>query len=176
MIEFMIEEKLKNNIFYQVNLINQKIEKLETSMVKLEDELRETISILKNHLVRVKNSERLPDENIIESRSYLDLSPEKAFELYNEKDKDFYVLDVSDKHYTSSLVIPEANKIPFEELKFRINELPNKSTPILIISENGTRSILACELLASFNYHNVNNVSGGYDYWLGQTKPQLKSA
>ena len=54
---------------------------------------------------------------------------------------------------------------PLEELNMRYAEIPNRTTPILVISEVGLRSIKASELLVKKGFYNVNNVSGGYRYW-----------
>ena len=58
-------------------------------------------------------------------------------------------------------------RIPLEELATRYSELQSKTTPILIISEKGLRSIQACELLVKKGYFNINNISGGYQFWPG---------
>ena len=63
--------------------------------------------------------------------------------------------------------LPEAMHIPLEELNIRFTEISNKSTPVYIISENGVKSILACEILNECGYYNVNNISGGYKFWPG---------
>ena len=46
-------------------------------------------------------------------------------------------------------------------------EIQARTTPILIISEDGTKSILACEFLVKRGFYNCNNISGGYKYWYG---------
>jgi rhodanese-related sulfurtransferase len=40
----------------------------------------------------------------------------------------------------------------------------------MIISENGLRSIQACELLIKKGFFNINNISGGHEFWPGHTK------
>ena len=57
-----------------------------------------------------------------------------------------------------------------EELYVRFSEIPNKTVPILVISENGLRSIQACEILIKKGFFNINNVSGGYEFWPGKDK------
>lgn len=160
-------EKLKNNIYYTFNLINNRLNHLETKLAQLDEKLEEAIQIEKAHLLRIKNKEELSDEFILSNRSYYDLSPIKAYEIYSDKDKDFILLDVSKKDYQPYHELSETTKIPLEELAIRHNEIVNKNVSILVICENGVRSIMACELLNRCGFYNVNNISGGYKFWPG---------
>src|SRR5690606_38551054 len=108
--------------------------------------------VQRNHLIRVKNHEEVSDDFIYHGRKYQDLSPEKAWKLYNDKDYDFVLIDVSSKEYQPERKIPEAHHIPWEEFKERFFEITTKTTPILVISEDGTNSVLACEFLISRGY------------------------
>jgi rhodanese-related sulfurtransferase len=47
---------------------------------------------------------------------------------------------------------------------------------VLVISENGTTSILACEFLNQMGFYNINNISGGYKFWPGYRKIKQDSA
>ena len=163
-------DKLKNNIYHTFNLINARLNHLEKKIAELDEKLDEVIQIERSHLVRVKNGEELSDDFILKGRTYYDLSPEQAFELYNDPDKDFILLDVSAKGYQAFDTLPEAIKIPLEELAIRHQEIQNKNTTLFIMSENGVRSILACELLQRCGFHNINNISGGHKFWPGHKK------
>lgn len=134
------------------------------------------VQIERNHLIRVKNHEEVSDEFIHQGRKYQDLSPEKAWKLYCNKDFDFILLDVSAADYTPMRQIPEAQHIPWAELKDRFFEINSKTTPILIISEEGTSSILACEFLIKRGFYNCSNVSGGYKHWKGFQLTDVKTA
>ena len=62
-------------------------------------------------------------------------------------------------------------KVSLEDLNTRYAEIQSKTTPILIFSEQGLRSIQACEMLIKKGFFNLNNVSGGYRFW-----PKLESS
>lgn len=119
------------------------------------------------HLLRVKNNDELSDQYILNGMGYLDLNPDKAFRLYNEIDKDYILLDVSAETYTPFKELKEARKIPLEKLEDNLHLIANKNQSIMIISENGVSSILACKILNKFGFYNLNNISGGYKYWPG---------
>lgn len=156
-----------HNIFSQLQAFEKQIGKLEERILELEQRLESRIQVERNHLIRVKNNEEITDEFIYQGRRYHDLSPEKAWKLYNNRDFDFILIDVSAKDYKPLRPIPEALHIPWEEFRDRFFEIQAKTTPILIISEDGTNSILACEFMVKRGYFNCNNVSGGYKCWKG---------
>ena len=82
------------------------------------------------------------------------------------------MVDVSQLSY--SRTIKEAKRIPLEELASRISELPTGSFPIMVISEQGIRSIKACEILVKKGYFNTNNISGGHECWPGHKSNLLE--
>jgi rhodanese-related sulfurtransferase len=171
-----IHHKLKNNVFFMINSLAQRVARVEQLLVQLEAETQRQMAIQRNHLVRVKNQEPLTDDFLQNGRSYYDLTPEKAWELFKDKSKDFIFLDVSYKDYAPEGERPiECLHIPLEELEVRWQELPNKSTPIFVISEEGLRSILACDFLNSKGYFNCNNISGGWKFWPGHRLIQVKT-
>lgn len=165
-----------NNIFSQFNEFEKNISRLEEKVLKLEQRIDQLIEIERNHLIRVKNHEEVSDDFIFYGRKYQDLTPEKAWKLYCNKDYDFILLDVSAKDYEPLRKIPEAQHIPWEDFQERFFEITTKTTPILIISEDGTNSVLACEFLVTRGYFNCNNISGGYKHWKGFQLSDVKTA
>jgi len=152
-------------IFQMLEFINSRLSNIEKNISKLDEKLDFSITLQRNHLIRVKNGEDVDDQMILLGRPYNDLSPQRAFQIYSNPDLDFYLIDVSSKAFEAKVKLPEALKIPFEELNMRFTEIPSKTVPILIISENGLKSIQACELLVKKGFFNINNISGGYQCW-----------
>lgn len=163
--------KIQNNVFSKINELEMRLNRLEVRLEQFNEKIEESLEVIQSQMVRIKNGERLPDDFVQNRRRYNDLSPEKAHNLYQEEDTDFMLLDVSAEGFQAQSELPEAVKIPLEELAYRLQEVGNKTANLLIISEDGTRSILACELLNKLGYFNINNISGGYKYW-----PQEKSS
>jgi rhodanese-related sulfurtransferase len=170
--------KLRNNVFYKFNEMSDQIRNLQEQIYTLNQKLEVFQSISSTQLMRVKNGESLSDDYILNARSYNDMSPESALEYYNQNDTQFILLDVSSKDFTPSEDLPEALKIPIDDLNFRYNEITSRKTQILVISEDGVSSIRACEFLNEMGFFNINNVSGGYKYWRGfqLENKQLKMA
>lgn len=148
-----------------LSLIENRLNNIEANIAKLDEKIDLSVSILRNHLMRVKNGEELADEMILDGRPYSDLSPDRALQIYNDPEFDFILLDVSHSDYSPAYHLNEAVKIPLENLIPRLSEIQSKTVPILVISEDGVRSVQACQLLAKRGYFNLNNISGGYKHW-----------
>jgi len=155
-------------IFQMLEFMNSRLSNIEKNIARMEEKLDFSIMIQRNHLIRIKNGEEIDDQMIIMGRPYNDLSPHRAFQIYNNPNLDFILLDVSHRTYSAPVQINGVVKIPLEELNMRFVEIQSKTLPILIMSENGLRSIQAAELLIKKGFFNINNISGGYEYWPGK--------
>ncbi|MDD0852666.1 rhodanese-like domain-containing protein [Halobacteriovorax sp. GB3] len=154
-------------IFQMLEFMNTRLSNIEKNISRIDEKLEFSIALQRNHLIRVKNGENIDDNMILMGRPYNDLSPSDAFDIFNNVNMDFLVLDVSEDEYIGKS-IAGAIKIPLEELDRRYAEIQNKTTPIMIISEKGLRSIKACEMLVKKGFFNVNNISGGHEFWPGK--------
>ena len=152
---------------------------IENQMDKLANELSSVNYKLQSLQLRTLQGELLTQAFIQGNIPYLDLSPEKAFEIYQDPNKDYCILDISRSVFieTSEVIpLPESENIPFENLYENLDKLGGKHRTILVMSEDGTKSILACKMLCELGFLNVNNVSGGHKFWPGHRKEnQLKS-
>jgi hypothetical protein len=156
-------------IFQMLEFINSRLSNIEKNISRIDEKLDFSITLQRNHLVRVKNGEEIDDNMILMGRPYNDLPPQKAWNVFNNPNIDFYVLDVTLKSFQGTR-LEGAIHIPLEELNMRFVEVPSKTVPIMIISENGLRSIQACEMLVKKGFFNINNISGGYEFWPGNKK------
>jgi len=163
-------------IFQSLEFLNNRLLNIERNIARLEEKLDFSLAIQRNHLIRIKNGPSLTDDAILFSRPYNDLSPQEAFNIYQDSNQDFIILDVSEKNYKAATQIDASLRITLEDLAQGYAEISSKTTPILVISENGLRSILACEMLIKKGFYNLNNISGGHEYWPGHKKTVLKEA
>lgn len=162
------------NVFSQLQAFEDHIAHLEGRILELEQRIEQLIQIERNHLIRVKNHEEVSDDFLFHGRRYQDLSPEKAWKLYNNKDYDFILIDVSAKDFSQNRKIPEALHIPWEDFAERFMEITSKTTPIFFISEDGATSVLACEFMVKRGFFNCNNISGGHKFWKGHQLTIMK--
>lgn len=159
-----------------LEFMNSRLSNIEKNINRMEEKLDFSIMLQRNHLIRVKNGEEIDDQTILLGRPYNDLSPHRAFQIYSNPNLDYILLDVSEKTYQAPIQLNGVIRIPLEDLNFRFVELQSKTLPLLIISENGLRSIQASELLVKKGFFNINNISGGYEFWPGRISEQNPNA
>lgn len=156
-------------ILQTLNLIQNKINNIEKNLLRMEEKFDLSLSIQRNHLIRIKNNEEISDDMILLGRPYNDLTPQNAFRIFQNPDLDFILLDVSAKDFKVPGEIAGSVRLPLEEISEKYSSSLNKTTPIMVLSEDGLRSILACEFLIKKGHYNVNNISGGHLFWPGHT-------
>jgi len=152
-------------VFQMLEFMNNRLSNIEQNISRIDEKIEFSLSLQRNHLIRIKNGEFIDDSNILMGKPYNDLSPQKAIEIYNNADLDYIILDVSTDDFKGRKPLDGAIKIPLEDLGRRYAEINSKTTPILVFSEQGLRSIQACELLIKKGFFNLNNVSGGHRFW-----------
>lgn len=160
-------ERKSSGLIQQLQEFEHEFSRLDAKLLELDQKIERLVNIERNHLVRIKNNESVADDFILQGKPYYDLSPQKAWELYSKKDFDFILIDVRENDFTPDVVIPEALHFPWSDFQNKITEIQSKTTPILFISEDGTKSILACHFMSSRGFYNCNNISGGYKFWIG---------
>ncbi|MBT7608209.1 MAG: hypothetical protein HN576_00535 [Bacteriovoracaceae bacterium] len=158
------------NILQTLEYINSRLSNIEKNIAKLDEKVEFSIALQRNHLLRIKNGGFIDDNMILMGTPYNDINPKRAYQIWNNPDSDFFLLDVTSDTFNSDLRIDEAVHIPLEQLSRRYCELQSKTTPILIISERGLRSIQASEMLVRKGFYNINNISGGYEFWVGKNR------
>lgn len=151
--------------FQMLEFINNRLTNIEKNIARLDEKLDFSIHLQRNHLIRVKNGEDIDDSAILFGRPYNDLTPQRAYEITSNKDLDFIIVDVSSASYLAPHRLEGVIKIPLEELDRRYAEISSRTTPVLLISENGLKSIQASEILVRKGFFNINNISGGYEFW-----------
>ncbi len=94
-------------------------------------------------------------------------------ELVNENCSSVVYLDVrSQEEYEQGAISGSVN-IPQEELRFRLDELP-EGKHIIIYCAVGMRAYLAYRILASEGFNNISVLSGGYVSYLTHEQERLR--
>jgi len=85
------------------------------------------------------------------------------------------VIDVREKDEWTEGFIPGARWIPRGFLELRIeDQVPERSSEIILYCAGGTRSALAARSLEELGYTNVKSMSGGFTAWKRATYPYDK--
>jgi rhodanese-related sulfurtransferase len=80
------------------------------------------------------------------------------------------VLDVRREGEFQAGHIAGADWHPLDRFKAALPEIP-KDAAVAVHCKGGYRSLIACSLLQRAGYHNVVDVAGGLDAWVGVNLP-----
>jgi hypothetical protein len=98
--------------FQMLEFINNRLTNIEKNITRIDEKLEFSIQLQRNHLIRIKNGEDINDNTILYGRPYNDLTPHQAFEIYNDRDADFILVDVSHKDYSPARQLDGVIRIP----------------------------------------------------------------
>lgn len=115
-------------------------------------------------------------ESIRQGLPYSEIPKEKVLEFIH-KTPSLLILDVRGDEGWEHGHIPEAKHIPAQQVFQRLDEIPDKTRPILTISANGNSSVTVCQLLAREGYQHIFNALGGMAGYKGPLlQPQLTAS
>ncbi|CAM4004959.1 sulfurtransferase TusA family protein [Cohnella lubricantis] len=108
-------------------------------------------------------------DEAIESKRYSDTIANEELKQKLERGDRMTILDVREPAEYAFNRIPGAISIPLGELEARLSEL-HPEDEIQVVCRTGTRSDMACQLLAEKGFARVNNVVPGMSEWTGPTE------
>jgi len=102
-----------------------------------------------------------------ESGVYEDVSVDAAYNMIKEVQTGIVVLDVRNQSEYNLGHLCNAILIPVYELEDRIGELQEHvNDPVIVYCKAGSRSQIACEILANNGFTKVYNMLGGITAWM----------
>jgi rhodanese-related sulfurtransferase len=150
------------NFLTTIKDLNKRIDGLEKKVDYLENSLSSESHLISSFFLRLITQSPLTEHMILSKRPYFDLNPKDALNLIAQDNLAYQLIDVSDKAFIPPSQYKKRIHIPLSELGGHLDQLPPKKMPLLIICEDGTKSILACEILAKLGYFHISNISGGF--------------
>ncbi len=97
------------------------------------------------------------------------ITPMSAVAKMNESDID--IIDVRDAPDYAQGHIENAVNAPLDKLGEQVAKLAgNKNAPLLIVCQNGTRSLAAAKTLAKAGYEQIFVITGGMNAWIEDYK------
>ncbi|MEJ0002541.1 MAG: rhodanese-like domain-containing protein [Pararobbsia sp.] len=101
------------------------------------------------------------------------LSAADATQLINRRNA--VVLDLRTAEQFGQGHLPQARSYPFEELSAKASQVTkNKSTPLLLVCQNGQRARKAEQVLTEAGYEEVYSLQGGLEAWQTAGMPVVK--
>lgn len=89
-----------------------------------------------------------------------------------ERNENFFLLDVREPHEYEIARIPGSTLIPLGQLGARFHEVP-RDRKVVIHCRSGVRSAKALELLRQEGFKNLWNVTGGILAWSEEVDPSV---
>lgn len=87
---------------------------------------------------------------------------------------EYIVIDVREPEEVLHGYLPDAINVPRGVLERKVFEDPrfaDQFQPVLLYSENGVRSLLACLTLQQIGFQNVQSLAGGISRWSDEDLP-----
>ncbi|HEX9638398.1 MAG TPA: rhodanese-like domain-containing protein [Acidobacteriota bacterium] len=100
-------------------------------------------------------------------QKYLELSAAEALQWIQSNPGQGRVLDVRTPLEFEGGHVPGALHIPVDQIEQRCREVPSGSQRLFVVCMGGTRSAVACEILADKGYDNLVNIEDGMSAWRG---------
>ena len=111
---------------------------------------------------------------VVQNASASGISPTEAVQCMNREKG--LVIDVSTKEEFSASHIKTSLSVPLEELEARLQSVAkNKSVPLIMVCEGGTRSKRAQALAQKLGYEKVHSLQGGLQAWKEANLPVSKA-
>lgn len=155
----------KEEFAHKIDQLELKLEDLE----KQQAELRGQNSRLNHSLKSVtrKLVMRLPlSLESLEKGLRYDLIFPEEMEAWRSMAQDGVVLDLRPADEFAASCIPGAISVPLERLEAVMQDIP-KTKPLLLVCENGVRSVSASEVLAQKAFHFIYVLKGGMSHYVG---------
>ncbi|MDB5037728.1 MAG: phage shock protein [Bacteriovoracaceae bacterium] len=156
----------KNEIIESVRQLELQVNDLKKNDLELKAQNVRLLQIIKN--IGRKLVSRLPIslESLDKGLNYDLIFPEEV-ETWRVSVEGGVLLDTRASHEFTKASIPGAYNIPFDQLAARSESLL-KDRPILLVCENGIKSVAACELLSGKGYFFLYVLKGGMSLYRGQ--------
>ena len=100
-------------------------------------------------------------------QKYLDLPAAEALQWLEAHPGRGVVIDVRTPLEYEGGHVPGAKLIPVDQIERRYQEVPRGAERLFVVCMGGTRSAVACEMLAEKGYPNLVNIEDGMGAWRG---------
>ncbi len=154
--------------------LTQKVEALSRQIEELQKKQEQPIKVLRQQLASAVMGLPPAPASILNGLSYSEIPKEQVVDFIRAI-PNLLILDVRSDEGWNNGYIPNAKHVPAPQVLARLDEIPNKSQPILTVCANGNTALGIAQLLVREGYTNVFNALGGMAGYAGElVRPELK--
>ncbi|GEM_PF-1027790 len=165
-----------NNSKKDIETLNKKIDLLTQKVDEIKNTYEAQVKVLRQQMAGLIVGLPASVSSVLSGLPYSEISKEQV-PGFIQQTPHLLILDVRSDEGWNNGYIPNAKHIPANQVFVRLNELADKSRPILTICANGNTAVSIAQLLAKEGYRHVFNALGGMAGYTGEiVKPQLEAS
>jgi Fe-S cluster biogenesis protein NfuA/rhodanese-related sulfurtransferase len=160
----------------QIQKLEGRVEELSTQLRNQKAEYEAKLKTLRQQTASMASGVMPTPQSILSGLPYSEI-PKEQVESFIKSVPNLLILDVRSDEGWNNGHIPEAKHVSANQVFQRLDELSDKSRPILTICANGNTAVSVCQLLAREGYQNIFNALGGMAGYRGEVvRPHLEAS
>lgn len=170
----MFNSAWKEQVLISIKQLELQIADLKKSEADLRFQNNRLFQIMKN--MGRKLALRLPVslESLEKGLTYDLIFPDEI-DIWKSASSNSVILDLRTPTDFQNGSIPGAINIPFDQIAQRIDTL-SKDIPLLVVCDNGIKSVTCCEFLANKGFAYLYVLKGGISLYRGRSTEEVSSA
>jgi rhodanese-related sulfurtransferase len=165
--------RFQQDVVQKINELEQQIADLQKHQTELKTSNSKLSAQLKTITRKLVMRLPLSLESLEKSLNYDLIFPEEV-EAWLKMTKGGVIIDIRSADDFSKNSVPDSLSIPVDQLGKRVEKF-TKFQPILLVCENGVKSVSASELLHSKGFHFLYVLKGGISHFDGKMVPGIPS-
>lgn len=149
----------KNQVAKAIQQLESQVQDLKRNEADLKSQNARLSLMLKSFARKMVARMPISVESLEKGLMY-DLIFAEELEVWKQASRGGVVLDIRSALDYSKNSIPNSINIPFDQMGLRLDSIP-KDTAILLVCDNGVKSVTASEQLASKGFHFLYVLKGG---------------
>lgn len=158
----------KHEVLHQLSNFEQEIAELKKGQMELKSQNQRMMRTLKTVAKKIVLRLPLSLESLEKGLGY-DLIFAEELESWRSIANSGIVLDLRAAVDFTQGSIPGSANIPFEQLEARADSI-SRDLPLLLVCDNGVKSVSACELLSQKGFQFLYVLKGGMSHYEGPTE------
>jgi Thioredoxin-like proteins and domains len=156
--------------------LETKLQELERKLEDLQSKQEYHLKVLRQQLAAMVSGLPPTRSSVLNGLPYSEIPKEQVPDFIKSVPQ-LLILDVRSDEGWSQGYIAGAKHVPANQVLLRLNELADKTRPILTFCANGNTGVTVAQLLAKEGFLHVFNALGGMAGWTGElVRPEIQAS